>query len=67
MVTEVKNEDSIKWIEKIKIDSLRRNKNKYCEFHRHHENNTDDCFQLKEQITDLIKRGYLRKYVDDHS
>ena len=24
---------------------------------------SEDCFQLKEQITDLIKRGYLKKYV----
>ncbi|GFZ00941.1 hypothetical protein Acr_14g0005760 [Actinidia rufa] len=37
--------------------------NKYCEFHRDHGHNTEDCFQLKEQIADLIKRGYLRKYV----
>ncbi|GFY84264.1 hypothetical protein Acr_03g0010380 [Actinidia rufa] len=35
----------------------------YCEFHRDHGHNTEDCFQLKEQIADLIKRGYLRKYV----
>ena len=43
----------------------KRNKNNYCEFHRDHGPNTDDCFQLKEQTTDLIKRGYLRKYVVD--
>ncbi|GFY82856.1 hypothetical protein Acr_02g0010960 [Actinidia rufa] len=29
----------------------------------HHEHNTEDCFQLKEQIADLLKKGYLRKYV----
>ncbi|GFS40630.1 hypothetical protein Acr_00g0069590 [Actinidia rufa] len=43
-----------------------KNKNKYCEFHRDHGHNTEDCFQLKEQIADLIKKGYLRKYVADH-
>ncbi|GFS42455.1 hypothetical protein Acr_00g0079950 [Actinidia rufa] len=48
---------------KIKTDPQKRNRNKYCEFHRDHGHNTEDCFQLKEQIADLIKRGYLRKYI----
>ena len=33
------------------------------EFHKDYGHNTEDCFQLKEQIAHLIKRGYLRKYV----
>ena len=51
---EIKNEEYIKWPRKIKTNPLWRNKNKYCE-----------CFQLKEHIADLIKRGYLRKFVAD--
>ena len=43
------------------------NKNKYYKFHWDHDhNNTEDCFQLKEQISDLNKTGYLRKFVVDH-
>ncbi|GFS38849.1 hypothetical protein Acr_00g0059790 [Actinidia rufa] len=60
---QIKHEEFVKWPEKIKIDPSRRNKNKYCKFHRDHRHNTEDCFQLKEQIADLIKKGYLRKYV----
>ncbi|GFZ11327.1 hypothetical protein Acr_22g0007250 [Actinidia rufa] len=30
-----------------------------------HGHNTEDCFQLREQIADFIKRGYLRKYITD--
>ena len=55
----------MKWLGKIKTNSLRGNKNKYCEFHRDHGYNTEDCFQLKEQIADLMKSGYLRKFVVD--
>ncbi|GFZ19053.1 hypothetical protein Acr_27g0007920 [Actinidia rufa] len=63
VLSEIKHEEFVKWPEKIKTDPQKRNRNKYCEFHRDHGHNTEDCFQLKEQIADLIKRGYLRKYV----
>ena len=60
---EIKNEEFVKWPRKIKTNPLQRNKNKYYEFDMGHGHNTKECFQLKEQITDLIKRGYLRKYM----
>ncbi|GFY89059.1 hypothetical protein Acr_06g0009990 [Actinidia rufa] len=63
VLLEIKHEEFVKWPGKIKTDPQKRNRNKYCEFHRDHGHNTEDCFQLKEQIADLIKRGYLRKYV----
>ncbi|GFY99379.1 hypothetical protein Acr_13g0007800 [Actinidia rufa] len=65
VLSEIKHEEFVKWPGKIKTDPQKRNMNKYCEFHRDHGHNTEDCFQLKEQIADLIKRGYLRKYVAD--
>ncbi|GFY87521.1 hypothetical protein Acr_05g0011600 [Actinidia rufa] len=65
VLSEIKHEEFVKWPEKIKTDPQKRNRKKYCEFHRDHGHNTEDCFQLKEQIADLIKRGYLRKYVAD--
>ena len=62
---EIKNEKFGKWLRKIKTNPNKRNNNKYYEFHRDHGHNTKDYFQLKKQIADLIKRGYLRKYVVD--
>ena len=66
VLMETKNEKFVKWLGKIKTNPLWRNKNKYCEFPRDHDHNTEDCFQLKEHITDLIKRGYLWKFAADH-
>ncbi|GFZ21446.1 hypothetical protein Acr_29g0006080 [Actinidia rufa] len=48
---------------RYKRPDLDPKRNKYCEFHQDHGHNTEDCFQLKEQIAELIKKGYLRKYV----
>ncbi|GFY94940.1 hypothetical protein Acr_10g0003250 [Actinidia rufa] len=64
--SKIKHEEFVKLLGKIKTDTQKRNRNKNCEFHRDHGHSMEDCFQLKEQIADLIKKGYLRKYVDAH-
>ena len=47
VLTEIKNEDFLKWPRKIKTNPLRRNKNKYFEFHKDYGHNTEDYFLLK--------------------
>ncbi|GFZ08936.1 hypothetical protein Acr_20g0007440 [Actinidia rufa] len=44
VLMEIKNEDFVKWPGKIKTNPLRRNKNKYYEFHKDNGHNTNDCF-----------------------
>ncbi|XP_077248387.1 uncharacterized protein LOC143888001 [Tasmannia lanceolata] len=41
----------------------RRDPSKYCRFHKDHGHDTDECWQLKEEIEQLIGRGYLKKYI----
>ena len=47
----------------MKSDPARRDDTKYCEFHKDHGHQTDDCFQLKKEIEYLIRRGHLSRYV----
>ncbi|XP_030963402.1 uncharacterized protein LOC115984522 [Quercus lobata] len=44
-------------------DPNKRNKNKYCRFHRDHGHDTDECYDLKQQIENLIRQGKLKHFV----
>ncbi|XP_021717823.1 uncharacterized protein LOC110685576 [Chenopodium quinoa] len=43
-----------------------KNKNLWCEFHESPGHNIEECIQLKEQIEDMVQKGYLKKYIADH-
>ena len=47
----------------MKGDPNKRNRNKYCRFHRDHGHDTDECFDLKHQIENLIRQGKLRNFL----
>ena len=47
----------------MKGDPNKRNRNKYCCFHRDHGHDTDECFDLKQQIGNLIRQGKLRNFL----
>ncbi|KAL5814736.1 hypothetical protein ACOSQ3_025524 [Xanthoceras sorbifolium] len=40
-----------------------RNPNKFCAYYNEVGHITTDCFELKDAIEDLIRRGRLRDYV----
>ncbi|GAA0155591.1 hypothetical protein LIER_13287 [Lithospermum erythrorhizon] len=42
----------------------RRDKNRYCEDHCEHGHDTNECRILKSELEKLIKRGYLKEFVE---
>ena len=60
---QIKDDPSLKWPDKIKGDLNKRNRNKYCHFHRDHGHDTDEYFDLKQQIENLIRQGKLRNFL----
>ena len=64
---QIKDDSSLKWLEKMKGDFNKCNKNKYCRFYRDHEHDTDKCYDLKQQIESLIRQEKLRNFLGrDH-
>ncbi|XP_030955724.1 uncharacterized protein LOC115977839 [Quercus lobata] len=63
VLMQIKDDPSLKWPEKMKGDPNKRNKNKYCRFHRDHGHDTDECYDLKQQIENLIRQGKLKHFV----
>ncbi|XP_022154446.1 uncharacterized protein LOC111021718 [Momordica charantia] len=57
-------EKLLKRPDKLRGDPEKRNKDRYCRFHRDHGHDTLSCWELKHQIVDLIQDGYFKKYVD---
>ncbi|XP_030931044.1 uncharacterized protein LOC115956922 [Quercus lobata] len=63
VLMQIKDDPSLKWPEKMKGDPNKRNKNKYYRFHRDHGHDTDECYDLKQQIENLIRQGKFRHFV----
>ena len=64
---QIKDDPFLKWLEKMKGDPSKWNKSEYCGFHRDHRHDTDECYDLKQQIEDLIKQEKLKNFLGrDH-
>ena len=63
ILREVQHEKFLRWPSQIRTDPTKRDNTKYCEFHRDHWHQTDDCIQLEKEIEYLIRWGYLRRYI----
>ena len=53
----------MKWPKPMRSHPERRNKGKYCRFHKDHERDIDDCHDLKDQIENLIQQGKLKRFM----
>ncbi|KAL0403887.1 UNVERIFIED_CONTAM: hypothetical protein Sradi_2029500 [Sesamum radiatum] len=59
-----KQQGLVQWPFPMKYNPKRMTSNKYCHFHRDRGHSTEECYHLKNEIEKLIRRGYLRKFVD---
>ena len=50
VLMQIKDDPSLKWPERMKGDPSKRKKSKYCHFHCDLGHDTDECYDLKQQI-----------------
>ena len=55
ILEEIKSNEELNWPEKMKADPDKRNKAKYCEFHKDHGHMTKNCIALQNEIETLIR------------
>ena len=63
VLTEIKDEQYLKWPRPFHSSASVHDKRKYCRFHKDHGHYIEDYRDLKEQIKELIWKGKLQKYV----
>ena len=63
VLMQIKDNPSLKWLEKMKGDPNKHNQNKNYRFHRDHGHDIDEYFDLKQQIENLIRQGKLRNFL----
>ncbi|XP_070032879.1 uncharacterized protein [Nicotiana tomentosiformis] len=51
----------------MQTNPARKNPNQTCEYHGIHGHRTEDCKQLREEITRLFNKGHLREFLSDRA
>lgn len=59
---EIKDERALTFLGKLKGDPNKRLRDKYCLFHRDHDHDTSNCYDLKQQIEALIRQRKLQRF-----
>ncbi|KAG8634350.1 hypothetical protein MANES_17G026299v8 [Manihot esculenta] len=59
----VQDKEFLQWPKPMKSEADQRNPDKYCQYHRTHGHDTNNCFQLIAEIERLIKRGHLKNFI----
>ena len=61
---QIKDEGALTFLGKLKGDPNKRPRDKYCRFHRDHDHDTTDCYDLKQQMEALIRQEKLQRFVN---
>ncbi|XP_038716751.1 uncharacterized protein LOC120010118 [Tripterygium wilfordii] len=57
--------DAVRWPDKLRKPLDQRDTSKWCEFHNDYGHTTDNCFTLKKEVIQLLKKGYLRDLLSE--
>ncbi|KAL0410964.1 UNVERIFIED_CONTAM: hypothetical protein Slati_3686100 [Sesamum latifolium] len=58
----VEKSNLLQWPQHTRFTPAKKYSSKYCKFHREKGHDTEDCFQLKDEIQKLVRQGYFKEY-----
>ncbi|KAL0374128.1 UNVERIFIED_CONTAM: hypothetical protein Sradi_3328500 [Sesamum radiatum] len=58
----VEKSNLLQWPQHTRFTPAKKYSNKYCRFHREKGHDTEECFQLKDEIERLVRQGYFKEY-----
>ncbi|XP_021611927.1 uncharacterized protein LOC110614642 [Manihot esculenta] len=61
VIVAVQDKDFIQWSKSMKAEANRRDSDKYCQYYETHGHDTNDCYQLINEIERLIKREFRKE------
>ncbi|KAL0406539.1 UNVERIFIED_CONTAM: hypothetical protein Slati_3967800 [Sesamum latifolium] len=59
----VQKERLLQWPRKIRDTPAKRFSDKYCRFHKDKGHDTEECYQLKDEIERLVCQGYFKELI----
>ncbi|KAL0344709.1 UNVERIFIED_CONTAM: hypothetical protein Sradi_4302200 [Sesamum radiatum] len=59
----VEKSNLLQWPQHTRFTSAKRFSNKYCRFHKEKGHDTEDCYQLKDEIERLVRQGYFKEFI----
>ncbi|KAL0433349.1 UNVERIFIED_CONTAM: hypothetical protein Slati_2669200 [Sesamum latifolium] len=58
----VEKSNLLQWPQHTRFTPAKKYSNKYCKFHKEKGHDTEDCYQLKDEIERLVRQGYFKEY-----
>lgn len=55
----------VKWPQKMKDPDSFWNPDFWCEFHRDHGHETEDCIALRIEVNELLQKRHLREFLSE--
>ncbi|XP_011100646.1 uncharacterized protein LOC105178796 [Sesamum indicum] len=59
----VERKDVRRWPKPTRATPAKKHSSKYCRFHRERGHDTEECYQLKDEIERLVRQGYFKDLV----
>ncbi|KAL0373263.1 UNVERIFIED_CONTAM: hypothetical protein Sradi_3242000 [Sesamum radiatum] len=58
----VEKSNLLQWPQHTRFTPAKKYSNKYCKFHKERGHDTEECYQLKDEIERLVRQGYFKEY-----